>query len=297
MTADAGMQATDSRTVAVDAGAAHRRAARLEAQVAALEQLLEVTERTVAEQSDHLETALRELDARNHELRRSNDELETFAYVASHDLQEPLRMVASYSQLIARRYSDKLDDAGREFIQFAVDGATRMQLLIEALLEYSRVGSRPQAFDPVHLDAVVEAVLSDLRLRVQETDAHVTHDPLPTVMGDKTQLTQLFQNLVSNALKFRGNNPARVHIASERGTSEWILSVRDDGIGIDAKYSERIFQIFQRLHTRDEYPGTGIGLAVCRRIVERHNGRIWVEPVPGAGSVFKFTIPLNESIK
>ena len=277
-------------TVRGQADASARTIARLESQIAALEQLLDVTERTVTEQSDHLEVALKELDARNRELRRSNEELELFAYVASHDLQEPLRMVASYTQLLSRRYADKLDDDAREFIHFAVDGATRMQALIEALLEYSRVGTRSNPFEPVNLDAVLDGVLSDLRLRLDETSAEISREPLPTVHGDRTQLAQLFQNLISNALKFR-TGLARIHVSCAKQGSEFLIGVRDEGIGIDPKFAERIFQIFQRLHTRDEYPGTGIGLAVCRRIVERHGGRIWVESEPNRGATFSFTIP------
>ncbi len=275
-----------------------RTVARLEAQVAALEQLLDVTEQTVSEQSDRLEAALRELDLRNAELRRSNEELELFAYVASHDLQEPLRMVASYSQLLARRYADKLDEDGREFIQYAVDGATRMQALIDALLEYSRVATRNRQFDTVDLNAVATDVISDLRLSVSESGANVAIDDLPHVTGDRAQLTQLLQNLVSNAIKFRGADAPRIDITAVARGADWLITVKDDGIGIDPKYAERIFQIFQRLHTRDEYPGTGIGLAVCRRIVERHGGKIWVESEPGAGSAFVFTLPgNNEKIK
>ena len=268
-----------------------RTIARLEAQLAALEQLLDVTEQTVSEQSDRLEEALRELDLSNAELKRSNEELELFAYVASHDLQEPLRMVASYTQLLARRYADKLDDDAREFIQFAVDGATRMQALIDALLEYSRVGTTKREAAAVDLREVVSNVLSDLRLSVSETGATVTVGDLPVVDGDRAQLTQLFQNLIANAVKFRGTERPVIDITCSAQIQEWVIQVADQGIGIEPRYQQRIFQIFQRLHTREEYPGTGIGLAVCRRIVERHGGKIWVESEPGQGSTFYFTLP------
>jgi light-regulated signal transduction histidine kinase (bacteriophytochrome) len=276
-------------SVSVDVTA--RRITRLESQLAAMEQLIDVTERTVAEQAEHLEIALKQLDERNRELKRSNEELETFAYVASHDLQEPLRMVASYTQLLARRYSDKLDDDAREFIHFAVDGASRMQALIEALLEYSRVGTRTRPFEIVNMDNLLDGVLGDLRLRLTEKAATLTRDPLPVVHGDPAQITQLLLNLLSNALKF-SPAPSLVHISSHRRNDDTcVIAVRDNGIGIDPRFADRIFQIFQRLHTRDEYPGTGIGLAVCRRIVERHGGTIWFEPTPGGGSTFCFTLP------
>jgi len=235
------------------------------------------------------------LAARSEELERSNRELEQFAYVASHDLQEPLRMVASYTQLLARRYRDRLDADAEEFIGFAVDGVTRMQALINDLLAYSRVGTRGGAFAPVDTEAVLARVLASLGPAMEDAGAEVTHDPLPTVVGDAGQLGQLLQNLVANAIKFRGEAPPRVHVSAERGEGEWVFTVRDNGIGIDPAYADRIFVIFQRLHTRSEYPGTGIGLAICKKIVERHGGRIGFEPAPGGGTVFRFTIPDRES--
>jgi PAS domain S-box-containing protein len=225
------------------------------------------------------------------ELARSNAELEQFAYVASHDLQEPLRMVASYTQLLAKRYQDKLDADARDFIAYAVDGATRMQALIADLLNYSRIGTRGKPFRPTSCEAVLERVLVGLKLAISESDATVSHDPLPTVLGDDVQLGQLFQNLLVNAVKFRARTPPLMHLSAKRNGNVWTFSVRDNGIGIAAEYAERIFMIFQRLHSKNEYPGTGIGLAVCKKIVERHGGRIWVNSQPGNGSTFFFTIP------
>ena len=267
---------------------------RLRAQLDAMEQLLEVHEATVLTQARKLEEAYRELDARAQELSRSNRELETFAYIASHDLQEPLRMIASYTQLLERRYGAQLDDTAREFIGFAVDGANRMQALIRALLEYSRVGTRGGTFTVVPMQEVLDAVLQDLRVSIEESGATITQDELPVLVADRTQMIQLLQNLIGNAIKFSGGQPPRVHVGARDTGSAWEISVRDEGIGIEERYFERIFQIFQRLHGPAEYQGTGIGLAVCRRIVERHGGTIRVTSAPGAGSTFTFTIPRRE---
>jgi signal transduction histidine kinase len=232
------------------------------------------------------------------ELEQSNRELEQFAYVASHDLQEPLRMVTSYVQLLERRYKNRLDADADDFIDFVVEGASRMQQLIKGLLAYSRVGTQGRPFEPVDCQLVMNHVLENLRFAIEDSEAAVSHDPLPTVTADPTQLLQLFQNLISNAIKFQGAKPPRIHIgarwqdngASKNG-AKWLFSVADDGIGLEPKYSERIFMIFQRLHTRDKYPGTGIGLSICKRIVERHGGSIWVESQLGEGATFFFTLP------
>jgi signal transduction histidine kinase/CHASE3 domain sensor protein len=246
----------------------------------------------------------RALEERARELARSNADLEQFAYVASHDLQEPLRAVVSYLQLLERRYGGKLDERAEKYIGYAVDGGRRMQTLITDLLTYSRVGRREVEMEPVDLDVILDRVLDGLRVAIEESDAVITHDPLPTVVADTSQMTQLLQNLIANGIKFRGEAPPRIEISAERqeiapapgtshGTSHgaWLFSVRDNGIGIAPEYRERVFVLFQRLHGRDEYSGTGIGLAVCKRIVERHGGTLWVDDAPGGGSTFRFTIP------
>jgi signal transduction histidine kinase len=224
------------------------------------------------------------------ELIRSNHDLEQFASVASHDLQEPLRMVTGYLQLIEQRYKDKLDADGHEFIGFAVNGARRMQQLINDLLAYARVDSRGKPFEPTDCNQVLEDVLANLTHAVEQSGAAITHDPLPTLDADATQLAQLFQNLIGNAIKFRGAEPPRIHVGAQRKNGDWQLSVSDNGIGIEARHFERIFAMFQRLHTAEQYPGTGIGLAICKKIVERHGGQIWVESEPGKGSTFHFTL-------
>jgi PAS domain S-box-containing protein len=226
------------------------------------------------------------------ELARSNKELQQFAYVASHDLQEPLRMIGSYTQLLERRYGDKLDQDAREFMDFIVDGAARMKQLIEDLLAYSRVGTRGKEPQRVQVQTVLDKVLVNLRAAVEQSGAAITHDSLPEVNADDTQLAQLLQNLIANAIKFRKKDEApRIHVGAGDAGDEWRFSVADNGIGIEPPYFDRIFLVFQRLHTQDEYPGTGIGLAICRKVVERHRGRIWVESAYGKGSTFRFTLP------
>ncbi len=243
----------------------------------------DITERKKAE------AALREA---HEELKRSNAELEQFAYVASHDLQEPLRMVSSYTQLLMRRYGDKLDGDAKEFTAFIVDGATRMKQLIEDLLAYSRVGTRDKNFKPVDAESSLKRALTNLRAAIQDSGATVTQDKLPTIPCDEVQLAQLFQNLIGNALKFRKPDVApAVHVGAAEQGAEWEFMVRDNGIGIEPQYFERIFMVFQRLHDKGEYPGTGIGLAIVKKVVERHGGRIWVQSQPGAGTTFHFTMP------
>jgi PAS domain S-box-containing protein len=243
---------------------------------------MDVTERKQAKEA---------LAEHGRELARSNAELEQFAYVASHDLQEPLRMVASYVQLLQRRYKGRLDADADEFIRFAVDGATRMQRLINDLLAYSQVGTTGKRFAPTACDDVLDEVLANMATTIGEVGATVVREKLPTVPADRTQLVQLFQNLIGNAVKFRSDEPPTVHVSACKRGTDWVFAVRDNGVGIDERHRERIFAIFQRLHGRAEYPGMGIGLALCRKIVERHKGRIWVESHVGKGSVFCFTIP------
>jgi PAS domain S-box-containing protein len=242
----------------------------------------DVTERRAAEQS---------LAERAQELARSNAELEQFAYVASHDLQEPLRAVVSYLQLLERRYRGQLDERADRYIGHAVDGARRMQALINDLLTYSRAGRRHDDRQSVDMAALLERVLKSLEVGIAESGATITHDPLPTIQGDPVGLGQLLQNLIGNALKFRGDDPPRIHISASREDRAWRFAVRDNGIGIEPEYQERIFTLFQRLHGRDEYEGTGIGLAICKKIAERHGGALWVESNPDQGTTFLFTIP------
>ncbi len=232
-----------------------------------------------------------DLEKQSQELARSNEELEQFAYIASHDLQEPLRTVAGYCQLLQRLYKGKLDDEADEFISTIVEGAARMQTLIRDLLEFSRVGRRGNLSGETRLSEVLDDAVSDLRAAIEESGAVVTHDALPVVRGDPSQLRRLVQNLLANAIKFRGEQPPRIHVGVRQEEHEWIISVQDNGIGIAPNHCERIFKVFTRLHGKDEYPGTGIGLAVCKKTVDRHGGRIWTESEPGQGSTFFFSLP------
>jgi PAS domain S-box-containing protein len=237
---------------------------------------------------------LRDITERNEykrKLEESNERLEQFAYAASHDLQEPLRMVTSYLQLLEGRYGDELDEDAREFIDYAVDGAERMREMIDGLLEYARVKTRGDPFEPVELDEVLNQVCTDLQIRIENSDAHIGITALPRVNGDRGQLRQVFQNLLTNAIEYSGDNPPRIAVSAEREGSMWRISVHDEGIGIDPDEGDCIFEVFQRLHSRDESEGTGIGLALCRRIIERHGGEIWVESESGEGSTFSFTLP------
>jgi signal transduction histidine kinase len=260
-------------------------------EIARLSAAFEEMRRRLAARTAERERAEDALRRRAQELARSNAELEEFAYVASHDLQEPLRIVKSYLQLLEKRYAGRLDGAAHQFIAYAVDAATRMQQLINDLLAYSRVGTRGTERSTTDCEAVLEDALGGLKVAMEECGAVVTHDPLPAVMADGPQLRQVFQNLIGNALKFRNSARPQVHVSAERQGDGWVFSVRDNGIGIAPEYVDRIFVIFQRLHARNEYSGTGIGLAICKKIVERHGGRIWVESQPGRGATFRFTIP------
>jgi light-regulated signal transduction histidine kinase (bacteriophytochrome) len=249
---------------------------------------IDITERKHAEEA---------LQRRTEELARSNADLEQFAYVASHDLQEPLRAVASYTQLLARRYQQRLDGDAQRFIERTIAAVSRMQALIRDLLAYSRVGMRGEVFGRIDAEGVLRDALDDLQAAISETDAVVTHDPLPVIPADASQLRQLLQNLVGNAIKFRGEQPPLVHISARAGDGHWIFGVRDNGIGIEPEYLERIFVIFQRLHNRRTYPGTGVGLAICKKIVERHGGRIWVESQVGRGTTVFFALPARGAVQ
>ncbi len=226
-------------------------------------------------------------------LEESNERLEQFAYAASHDLQEPLRMVTSYLRLLERRFGDTLDEDGEEFLEYAVDGAERMRDMIDALLEYSRIETRGEPFEPVDLNEILEDVLADLQVQIVESGAEVTVEELPHLEGDASQLRQLFQNLLDNAITYSGDEPPLIHVDADRRNDEWVISVEDDGIGIEPDDQEQVFTVFDRLHSREEYDGTGIGLALCQRIIERHGGEIWVESEPGEGATFSFTLPAD----
>ena len=228
-------------------------------------------------------------------LERSNAELQQFAYVASHDLQEPLRMVISYLTLLDKKYKGELDSQAKEYITHAVEGGARMRRLIDDLLEYSRIESRTNVFAPVDMKKVMESTIKVLKAPIEESKADIRIEPMPTISGDRSQMQQVMQNLISNSLKFKGPDRPLVNISAIDGKKEWTFSVKDNGIGLNTEYSDKIFQMFQRLHNQDQYPGTGVGLAIVKKIVERHGGRIWVESEEGKGATFSFTIPKRVS--
>jgi chemotaxis family two-component system sensor kinase Cph1 len=239
---------------------------------------------------DH-EKAEIKLDNLIKKLKVSNEDLEQFAYVSSHDLREPLRMITSFLQLLQRRYADTLDEDANEFINFAVEGAKRMDMMINDLLEYSRIGSTERKFEYVQSEKILETVLINLKPSIENTNTIISHDPLPLIYANEPQMIQLFQNLIGNAIKYRGEEVPKIHISSDNANDEYIFSVKDNGIGIDQKHLERIFNIFQRLHTREEYEGTGIGLTISQKILRQHRGEIWAESEPGKGTTFYFTLP------
>jgi signal transduction histidine kinase len=241
---------------------------------------------------DRIVTAWRTATEQTDELRRSNGELEQFAYVASHDLQEPLRKVASFTQMLEQRYGPQLDERARQYIHYAVDGAKRMQLLINDLLDFSRVGKVSGERVVTDSGEALDQALDNLSATIEDTGTTVTRDDLPSVMGNRLQLTQMFQNLIENAVKFRSEEPPRIHIGAKQAGDMWEFSCSDNGIGVEPKYADRIFLIFQRLHPRDVYPGTGIGLALCRKIVEYHGGQLWLDGASeGHGATFRWTLP------
>ena len=256
---------------------------------------VETMRRHIVEELEALREATDRLDQQAQDLERSNSELEQFAYVASHDLQEPLRKVASFTQLLERRYKGQLDERADQYIAFAVDGAKRMQVLINDLLAFSRVGRLTREHAEIDGDDLVKQALANLSVAIEETDAEVTVDELPRISGDLSLLTGVVQNLVSNAIKFRGEEPPKIHIGVGDAGEQWEFSVADNGIGISSEYAERIFVIFQRLHPKDAYPGTGIGLAMARKIIEYHGGQIWLDTEVTSGTTFRFTLPKLES--
>jgi signal transduction histidine kinase len=286
-----GMSALGLSGLVLVLGKLRRTAVELEQRVDDRTTSLRLANERLAEEVKEHEQTEAELKRTGAELARSNRDLEQFAYLASHDLQEPLRMVASFTQLLARRYEGRLDADADDFIRFALDGAVRMQQLIQDLLEYARLGKAEPAPALVDCADALQAALGNLRATLEESGAIVTYGDLPTVRGVSSQLVQLLQNLIANAVRFRSAAPPEIHIEARLVDDEWRFSVRDNGIGIDPQYAERIFLPFERLHSRADYPGTGIGLAICKRIVERHGGHLGVESAPGRGSTFFFTLP------
>jgi light-regulated signal transduction histidine kinase (bacteriophytochrome) len=250
----------------------------------ALKKINETLEEQVKERTQ-------ELSKSNIELKRSNKELEQFAYISSHDLQEPLRMVTSFTQLLEKRYKDQLNNEADEYIEFIVEGAHRMKYLIDDLLAFSRLNTQPREIEIINLETVLNDVLSNLTVSLEESNAIITHDTLPTILADESQMWQVFQNLILNAIKFHGSNTPIIDIFANRDEKEWIFAVKDNGIGIGKEYQKQIFEVFKRLHTREKYPGSGIGLSISQKIIRRHGGNIWVESELGKGSTFYFTIP------
>ncbi len=240
--------------------------------------------------SEHISKREIEFNEIMEDLRRSNDDLQQFAYVASHDLQEPLRAIVSFSQLLEDKYKDIINKDGKEFIHFITDGAKKMNTLIKDLLSYSRITTHAKPSKTIDIEKIIKEALYNLQEAIKESGAIITYDKMPILKVDKTQFTQLFQNLFSNAIKFRRAEPPRIHISVQKVNEEWLFSVKDNGIGIESKYFDKLFNIFYRLHTKEEYPGTGIGLPICKKIVQRYGGKIWVESEFGIGSTFYFTI-------
>ncbi|WP_018332643.1 sensor histidine kinase [Actinomycetospora chiangmaiensis] len=262
-------------------------------EITSLSRDVDAMRRSLLTEMAAIEQARAELDARGRELERSNSDLEQFAYVASHDLQEPLRKVTSFCQLLARRYGGQLDERADQYIEFAVDGAKRMQVLINDLLAFSRVGRADGPVEVIDSGELLDRAARNLAGALEETGGEITHDDgLPRVQAEPALLATVFQNLLGNALKFHGEEPPRVHVAAGRDGDRWLLRFTDNGIGIEPEYGEQIFTIFQRLHGKSAYPGTGIGLAMCRKIVEHHGGAIWLEPTPGPGSTFVVALPV-----
>ena len=253
---------------------------------------LEKTNKLLRQENMERKRAETELAEQAKVLRRTNAELQQFAYISTHDLREPLRKVRSYTELLERRYQGQLDEKADKYINYIVSGATRMQTLITDLLAYLKVGDDKLSFQLIDLNQILTNVLNDLDILIQENTAVITHDSLPTVEADPTQMTHLLQNLLSNAIKFRRDEPPAIHIGAERQNGEWLFAVSDNGIGLEEQFAERIFVIFQRLYTKERYPGTGIGLAICKKVIENHNGRIWLESQPGQGTTFYFTLPV-----
>jgi PAS domain S-box-containing protein len=250
-------------------------------------------EQRVRERTRELEKTNAQLGEQTAKLTRTNAELERFAYVSSHDLQEPLRMISGFTHLLAERYEGKLGADADDFIKYAVEGADRMSRLIKDLLKYSLLGVQEMRSAPVNFEELWNRAMMDLKVSIEKSGAVLTHDPLPTIMGDATQLGQVVQNLLANAIKFTDAVP-QIHVWAERKGQEWVFGVRDNGIGIEPQYTARIFEVFQRLHSRNEYPGTGIGLAICKKVVEAHGGRMWIESEYGKGSTFYFTLPSDD---